>query len=720
MPIDRPTFSEHWRRVSQLRPRLRATVNTQRQWFRGQRWIVLQDQTANQFFRINEPGYFFIGLLDGKLRVADAWRLSQDKLGDAAPTQGEAIQLLSQLWQGNLLQADLPPDAESLFEKRRKRVRREMLGYLQNFLFVRIPLIDPDAFLTRWLPVFGRLFSPITLVFWVALVATGVAHVVGRWDAFFAEAQGALSADNLPLLYVAMAFIKLIHEFGHGFACKKFGVRAGTGGEVHAMGVMFLVFVPVPYVDATSSWALRSRRERIIVAGAGILAELAIASVAAIVWARSAPGVTHALAHNAILIASVSTLLFNGNPLLRYDGYYVLSDLLDIPNLAQRSKEYLQYLVRRWIFGVRSATSPAHTRGERFWFVLYGVASLIYRVFIYTAIALFVATRFFVLGIVLAAGAIAVWVLVPTGKFVRYLATNAELSRVRLRAIATSAAMFAGVVSPLALIPAPAHERAQGVVEPLQMAMMYAGADGFIDEVTPSGADADDGAVLIRAHNDAMEAQLLQLQARARQLEGQRRIALGKDVAQAQIVAEQISAINDQIARVRRDINALTLQSPLAGRWIAPNIDHAKGVYIHRGDRLGLVADLDSAIIRAVVSQAAARVLTQSKTRVEIKPKGRPGATLLGARDQPAPAGVRQLPSAALGYAAGGAFITDPRDPQGARTNESIFEVLVTPDDPASLLPGQRVVVRFRLPDKPLLWQWWDDLRRLLLRRLRV
>jgi putative peptide zinc metalloprotease protein len=215
-------------------------------------------------------------------------------------------------------------------------------------------------------------------------------NVTGLWH----QASGVLAPDNLPLLYLAFILVKVFHEFGHAFACKKFGREEGTGGEVHAMGIMFLVFMPLPYIDASSAWAFRRKWHRAVVGAAGVLVELAIAAVAAIVWARTAEGTAfHAIAYNVMFIASISTVIFNGNPLLRFDGYYVLSDLVEIPNLSQRALGYLYYLVRRYVWRVRKVQSPAHTRGEGVWFVVYGVASTAFRVFISIRIVLFLGDR---------------------------------------------------------------------------------------------------------------------------------------------------------------------------------------------------------------------------------------------------------------------------------------------------------------------------------------
>ena len=173
MPVDRPTFSESWYRVAQLSPRLRSSVQIHRQYFRGQMWHVIQDPANNQFFRLNEAAYRFVALLDGRRNVAQTWQICNEQLGDNAPTQGEAIQLLGQLYSSNLLQAELAPDAEGLFNRYKKRVGREVRGYLMNLLFIRIPILDPDRFLNAWVGIIGRIFTWYGFVIWLALIVRG-------------------------------------------------------------------------------------------------------------------------------------------------------------------------------------------------------------------------------------------------------------------------------------------------------------------------------------------------------------------------------------------------------------------------------------------------------------------------------------------------------------------------------------------------------------------
>jgi putative peptide zinc metalloprotease protein len=747
VPVDRPTFSESWYRVAELAPRLRATVQVHRQHYRGRMWHVLQDPSNNQFFRLNEAAYRFVGLLDGRKNIAEVWRICQDQLGDAAPTQGEAIQLLGQLYTSNLLHAELPPDAEGLFKRRQKRVQREVQGYLTNLLFIRIPLFDPDRFLDAWVGAVSWLFTWFGLVLWMGVIGTGVYFAIENWPKLWMQGQNILDVGNLPFLYLSFVLIKVFHEFGHAFMCKVFGKRTGTGGEVHVMGIMFLVFTPMPYVDASSAWAFRSRRQRILVGAGGMIIELGLASIAAIIWAHTGEGAIHTIAYNAMFIASVSTLLFNANPLLRYDGYYILSDILEIPNLAQRSKQYIYYLVRKHAWSVKQAKSPAHSRGEKAWFVFYGIASTIYRVMICVGILLFVASKLFMLGVILALAAAVAWLFVPLGKFVHYLLTSGELMRVRGRAIGSTLAVLALIVAGVGFVPAPDRFLIEGVVEPAQQEILHAAADGFVIGLTASNSNVSpDGEPILTARSPALETELDQVRAQRRELETRRRQAMRQDQAQAQIFAEQIVALDERESRIRHQLDSLSIRASFTGQWVSPNIDRARGAYIRRGDAVGMIASRPPrVIIRATASQDVADLILAGEHRgLRIRVKGLPRPEMGGEVVRVVQAGQDRLPSAALGYGAGGSIRTDPKDPKGVKASERFFQVEIKPDkvydpgipgdpdDPNDNVPegtwhekvplwaGQRVVVRLEMPPKPLIQQWYRSILQLVQRRFQI
>ena len=728
MAVERPTFHEAWYRVAGLRPRLLAGVRVHRQHFRGQPWYILENPTSDQYSRISEEAYRFLGLLNGRRTVSEVWQVCNDQLGDRAPTQGEVIQLLGQLHAANLLYVELAPDSEALFSRYHQRVTREVQNYLMNLLFLRIPLLDPNRFLDRWVGIFGRVFSWMGLVLWLALVGAGLYFVVGNATDLIGQSSDVLDPGNLFFLYVTFVVIKVVHEFSHAFACKRFGRLNGTGGEVHKMGVMFLVLFPLPYVDASSAWALRRKWHRAIVGMAGVLAELAAAALAALVWSYTSTGTLHIIAYNVIFVASVSTVLFNGNPLLRFDAYYVLTDLIEIPNLAQRCRQYFSYLVRRYAWGLQRLWNPAYTPGERLWFLSYGTLSSIYRVYISIRILLFLNGRLpealFIIVPVLALSGIVGWLLVPVGRFLHYLATSEELARQRPRAIASTAAVTVALVVALGVVRLPDHRRVEGIVEPQRISIIHAETDGFIRGFLPSQTVVSpEGSALVEAVNPALEAEYRGLAAQRRVLETKRSQAVLKEVAAAQILDEQLAALGEKIARVQQELSLLHLRAPAAGTWIAPEIEFTQGRFVHRGENLGTMADLNDLRVRATAGQnVAALLIEQAAQEVEIRAVGRPDPTMAGTIEKIFPAGQEQLPSQALGYTVGGSMPVDVHDSSGTKTAEKFFEIRIRPhlEQPDQWRTGQRVVVRVRLQPKPLATQVFHYGRQLFQRRFHI
>jgi len=730
MPIDRPTFSETWYRVAELKPHLLSSVQVHRQQFRGHMWHVLQDPASNQFFRLNEAAYRFVALLDGRRNVADAWKISNDQFGDMSPTQGEVIQLLGQLYSSNLLQADLPPDSEGLFKRYKKRKGREVKGYLSNLLFIRIPLLDPDRFLDRWVGVAGGLYTWVGFILWLVLISVGGWFVISNWDAAVGQASDLFKqmleqqrlASNAALMFMCFWGIKIFHEFSHGFACKKFGLNSGSGGEVHVMGIMFMVFTPIPYVDASSSWAFRHKWHRAIVGLGGMYIELAIAAVAAIVWAHTADKtLIHTVAYNVMLIGSVTTILFNGNPLLRYDGYYILSDLLEIPNLAQRSKDYLYYLVKKYVWRVRKPRNPAHTAGERGWFVFYGIASTVYRTIIVAAILYFVYQAIPVAGAILASMALIAWLFVPLYKFFAYLFTNQELSRSRGLAMFTTAVFLVLLVGGLGYTPC--HDRiyASGIVEPQERRVVNAQSEGIVTFVAPTDTRVTVGQPLVVAENRDLLAELLlnQIQLKSYEIERQQAV---KSMYDLRPFNEQIRAQKTYIADAEKDVRDLTLTSPIDGIWVLRN-PHLEGAYAKSTEPFGEVIS-EKLVIRVTAQQEdAPRILREclddpELSRVQIRVEGRPDLVMTGRIVKAERAATKKLPSQALAVGAGGKITLDPNDRSGTTAEQEVLKFVIEVDPPADGQPpiasGQRVIVQFNTPWKPLAAQWWLKIIRLL------
>lgn len=716
MPSSRPTFHESWHRVANLTPRLRPSTRVVRQVHRGKVWHIFEDPSGSQFFRASESAYRFIGLLTGSITVDRAWTLVAQQLADDAPTQGEVIQILSQLSAANLLHTGAPGDAQALFERRSRRVAREARSTLLNLLFLRVPLFDPDPWLTRWTPLVAPLISRAGLALWLVLIAVGGWHLLGSRADLASSFEGAISAQNLIWLYVTFAFIKMLHELGHAFACKAIGRRAsdpsGSAGAVHTVGVMFLFFMPVPYVDASSSWLFPRRRDRILVASAGIIVELALAAIAAIIWSRSAPGtLTHALAYNTILIAGVSTLILNGNPLMRYDGYFILSDLIQIPNLARRSTQHIAHLIKKHLWRLPRLPDPQSSPAERAWLFSYAVASFAYRIALYIALTLFVIDQRWVLGLLVLAMLALAWLAAPAAAIVRYLATSPEIERIRRRAVLTSLALAAFIVAALGIIPVPQHARIEGIVEPARFDNVYAQSTGVVLSRRPSGQPVAAGDELLAASSNELDAQLNIILAQQRALAAQRRLALDADPAQLAPIDTQLAALNDQESELRARQAALRVRASIDGVWIAPAADRVLGATMTRGEPLGVVADLSALVVRATAPQhVAARLIADARPDVQVRARNSPDQASTAALERIFPAGSQNLPSPALAQSAGGSTLTNPdaRTGDAPSSAEPFFEVRLRLASTASLLPGQRVIARFRLPNRPLLSQWWN------------
>ena len=341
MSRDQKTFSEVWYRVAGLRLQLAPQVRVRRQTYRGERWHLIEDPLNNSFYRLRTAAYSLVGRLDGRHTVDEVWKECMELDPSEAPGQEEVIQLLAQLHHANLLSGNLPPDHARIFERYSTRKQKERGMFWRQLMFARFPLWDPDACRVRTLPWLRWLMKPWAVVLWVVVVGLGLRAVANNRDSVGVQAGSLLAFENLLLLYLGIVVLKTLHELGHAYACR------ALGGEVHTMGVMLLVFSPLPYMDASSSWAFRERWKRILVAAAGMIVELFVASCAALFWAAAEPGLWKDLAFNMMVIASVTTLLFNVNPLLRYDGYYILSDLVDLPNLYTRGQKQARHLAER-------------------------------------------------------------------------------------------------------------------------------------------------------------------------------------------------------------------------------------------------------------------------------------------------------------------------------------------------------------------------------------
>ncbi|RDD62473.1 site-2 protease family protein [Ferruginivarius sediminum] len=710
--------SASWYRVRNLRPRLRPNVQIHRQEFRGRVWHVLQDHATGQFFRFSPETWCVIGLMDGRRTVDEIWLAASDRLGDDMPTQDEVIQLLGQLHKADALAGDVPPALRELDERARSARRGRLLKQVRNPLFVRIPLFDPDRLIAATLPLVRPLFSGFGLIVWFVVIALSAFQAGMNWEELSSNTlERVLAAESVVMMFLVFPPLKLLHELGHGWAVKRWG------GEVHEIGIMLLVMLPVPYVEASSSTAFASRWRRFAVAGAGMMTELLIAAAALQIWLAAEPGLLRAAAFNVMLIAGVSTLLFNGNPLLRFDAYYMLGDLLEIPNLATRASKWWAYVCERWLFGVRDAQSPADQPGEAKWLAIYAPASFAYRIVLMLTIALFVAEAVPLVGIALAVWTVLLTLGAPAWKIARHLLTSARLERVRGRALAVTAAGCAGFVALLFAVPVPHATVAQGVVWAPEAGRVTATGDGFVRRVVvEQGAEVGPGQPLLRLEDPLLRREARVKAAKLDVLELERISREAESLTESRLVARKAAFAREDLAHVERKLAELTVTSPRAGRVRLLNPGDLPNRFVRRGELLGYVLRHGERRVRVVVLQDAVDLVRNDTRRIDLRLARDPGAEVRDVRVvREVPSGDRELPNPALALSAGGPLPLDPNDPNRRRALETFYQIeLALPPDLGPLGVGERVHARFDHGREPLAAQLWRYARQTFLERLDI
>jgi putative peptide zinc metalloprotease protein len=454
-----------------------------------------------------------------------------------------------------------------------------------------------------------------------------------------------------------------------------------------------------------------------------MIIELFVAACAAIVWANTGPGVLHSLGYDMIFVASVSTIVFNINPLLRYDGYYILSDILDIPNLHAQAMTHLRHLVERYAFGYAKSRSPASSRKEAFWLTVFGVLSMLYRFVVFGGILLFLANRFLLAGIVMAFVCGISWVLAPALRFVRYLSTDSRLEQTRLRAALSTAGAAALVIALLALVPLPSSFKSPGVLKARNEGIVVNRVAGVVSEIlVSSGARVHPGEPLLRMENGELVLRIQELEGKLAEVESVRQRDLQQSVADLKPVESLIDSIRQQLQRLQEDRDSLVVSAPMEGVWVAPREEELVGAWVRRGTPVGQVVDDRSFYFSSVVSQRnVARVFSGEIRGADVRLTGQSDLTIPVVSTVRIPVESTLLPSAALGVGAGGEILVSPTDPSGTRAAQSFYEVrLQLAEAPAAtLFHGQSGRVRFRLPPEPLLQQELRSLRQLVQERYR-
>ncbi len=710
-------FSPHWYRVAKLKPKLHRHVEIHRHDYRGLIWYIMEDTATGRNHRFNPAAYQFIGLMDGKRTVQEISETLNKQLGDFAPGQEEIIQLMGQLHGADLILTDVLIDTEELFERQANLQNAKITQQLYNPLSQKIPLWDPESFLQKYLAKIAWLFSPWMGMLWLLVVIFSAIQAVLNWEKIIGHLDiNALSPYNCLILFLLYPPIKILHELGHAFATKL------NGGEVHEMGINLMLFIPIPYVNVSSSSNFRNKYDRMLVSAAGILVETFLAALGLLLFLGTEAGIIHDISFNILLIGGASSLFFNGNPLLKYDGYYLLADALDIPNLCQRSSQYWNYFFQRHLFGLTQVVSPATAPGETYWFIAYSLTSLFYRLGILWYICAYVSEKYFSLGVLLALWLATIQILFPLYKAIRFVINSPSLAKKRNRARMTTLLLATLTLGVFGFMPIPSYTQTEGVVWLPDEALIKAEQDGFVGELeVHSNQSVNKGDVVLYMNDDTLESKARIVRAKLAELQSKFRAEREEDLVKSGILKEEIRIGQSELEHLNSKIRAMTIKTSKSGHILVPKADDLPGRYIHHGELIGYILDDNPPTIRMVVTQDNIGQLRERIVDIKVRLANNPNEQYEAALIRQTPEATNKLPSPALATLGGGKIQVDPGNQKELITLQKVFWVDLKFNPKDNNIPlGTRAFIRINHGGEPLSKQWYRRIRQAFLSQFNV
>ncbi len=502
------------------------------------------------------------------------------------------------LGQMNLLNSAGRGSSGRLYQAARGKRTQKILGWLNPVSF-RVELLNPDKMLERVTPGLGWMFAWPMLVLWLLLGLVSCALINEHYREFCDSAIGILSPDRWFWLLVIWVALKIVHESAHGVACKRFG------GTVPRAGLLFLLLAPLAFVDVTSSWRMASRRRRMIVAAAGMYIELLVAFIGVLIWVNAPDGWTRDLAYNVVVMAGISTILFNANPLIRFDGYYLLSDAVGIVNLYGKGQAWFGDRMRHLVFGfpLDRNVCPA---GERRIVATYGVCSFVWRIFLSVSLLLAASTLLGGAGLVLAIIGSFFWVVMPviqSVRRIRFNATRHPVNKIRVATVASLTTLF--LLATFLWIQAPSTTGVPAIVQFRDERILRAAADAFVTRVhVHDGQRVHDGQLLVELDNSDLRQELVNLQRTRDAALVQARIhRQRREIALQQSEQARIQALDRQIGEKQLQLDQMEIRAPFDGVVFARGIENLPGSFLNQGDVVLRCADPDQKQVLLTIDQ---------------------------------------------------------------------------------------------------------------------
>ncbi len=624
--------------------------------YRGQPYWTVKDPVSLRYYQLRDEEHFILGLLDGRLSLADIVARFEERFAPRRLRRTELAGFLAMLHREGLVAGVAPGQGEQLLFRATARRRQLWLAALGNVLAIRLPGINPDRFLSALTPRIAWVFSPAFCIVCVILVVAAAAVTLVNFGTLIQRLPHLtdfLGPGNWIWLAVSLALVKTLHELGHAVTCKYFG------GECNRLGIMLLVFTPALYCDVSDAWMFRDRWRRIAVSAAGVAVELVLAAVATLVWSLTQPGWVNSLSLNVMLICSVSTLLINGNPLLRYDGYYILADWLGTPNLQQQATAALRRRAA-WVLAGVELDAPrflAEPGPILLW--CYAISSLMYRCLVIVGVLWVIDAALRPLGLSAITFLIALIVLAsiaaePVARTTGFLRSPTLRKQIHGRWLLVSMLLFVAVLVGVALIPLPMRISAPAVTRPVGVRQVFVTTPGVLKSAKAVGQRVTAGEPIAELANRRLELEVAELASRAAQqrlhvdhlaLRQHRDPKLADQLPSAE---KQLADLNQQLLEKRRELSRLRLVAPIDGIVLPPprrvweiaddNLESFNGIpqqpdnlgcHLETGTLLATIADPQKLEALAIVAETDIQNVLEGQ-RVRLAIDQLPGQVWIG------------------------------------------------------------------------------------------
>ena len=557
-------------------------------------WMI-QDPINNKFYRI--------GWLDFELLLrwqqVDIQHIVDDTNNETTldVDADNVHELVDFLGQNKLLQSNSAEAVNRLITEKNKQKQSAFNWLVHHYLFFRIPLIKPQVLLANILPYFRWLFSPITAFVVLAITLTGLFLVARQWDAFSSTFIEQLTIAGFLSYGLALMCTKFLHEFGHAITATRYGVRVGH------MGIAMLVMFPMPYTDTSESWKLTDNKQRLHIAAAGIITELCLAGIATLAWSLSPDGAIKSALFFLATSSWLLTLAVNASPFMRFDGYFILSDLLDFPNLHERAGNLAKTWLRRTVLGVQDAWPENFSAKKRRTLILFSCITWAYRMLVFIGIAWLVYYLFFkVLGIILFLVEILWFIVIPIW---RELAVWAKRrSEIKLNRIILSLTSI-GVLIALGMAPWQTTVKGFGWVHANNQHIIYTPTAGKLVAMVKAGSVAQ-GQQIFTLNSPDIALEALKSEGLAQSREAELRSLSGQEDGESRraTLENQQDKFNAEVKLYKDELSRMDLTAPFAGTLQDIDDSLSIGTWVHPKNAMAVLIDPQSWIIDAMIEEA--------------------------------------------------------------------------------------------------------------------